>query len=341
MADISVAILGLGRLGASLGLALDRYNKADGAKNHFEVVGYDSISYIRNTAKNLGAVASVTSSLVGAVEEKDLVIVTVPYAETRRTLRDIAASLRPGAVVVDLAPLKGPSMSWATEYFSDEVYLVGVTAVINPALLWDGLDDVNHARADLFDDGDFLLAPSSKAAPDAVELVSQVTDLIGAGKHFVDPTEHDGMAAATETLPALVGVAAFRAISKQRGWTEAQRLGNPNFGRLTHHLLDTHPDDLRDHLLANRENLLHQLDGFLAVLNEYRDAIAADDVDAVEAALVEDAAKYEKWLGRRTNGKWDPLLDNENEGSAMGNLLSGMLGGFLSDRIQGKNDRDT
>lgn len=341
MAEISVAILGLGRLGASFGLALARYNNAERAKNHFAVVGYDTLPHNRDAAKKLGAVPSATASLTGAVSEKDLVIVAVPYAETRRTFREMAAALRPGAVVLDLAPLKGPSASWAAELFPDEAHLVGVTAVINPALLWDGLDDVHHARADLFDDGDFLLAPAPKAAPDAVELVSQVADLIGAGKHFVDPTEHDGLAAATETLPALLGAAAFRAVSRQRGWAEAQRLGNPNFGRLTHHLLDTHPDDLRDHLLANRENLLHQLDGLLAVLNEYREALAADDPDAVEAALVEDSNRYAAWVGRRANGKWDPLLNDDGKGNnVMGNLLSGMLGGFLADRIQGKNDRE-
>ncbi len=340
MADISVAILGLGRLGASFGLALDRYNNAEGSKNHFEVVGYDSIPANRNAAKKLGAVPSVTASLVGAVAEKDLVVVAVPYAETRRTFREMAETLRSGAVVLDLAPLKGPSMSWAAEYFPDAAHLVGVTAVINPALLWDGLDDVHHARPDLFDEGDFLLAPSPQASPDAVELVTQIADLIGAGKHFIDPVEHDGLAAATETLPALVGAAVFRSISRQRGWSEAQRLGNPNFGRLTHHLLDTHPDDLRDQLLANRQNLLHQLDSLLAVLNEYRDTLAEDDADAVEAALVEDSARYEAWVGRRANGKWDPMLDDADDKSVMGNLLSGMLGGFLADRIQGKNSRE-
>jgi prephenate dehydrogenase len=340
MAEISVAILGLGRLGASFGLALDRYNNAEGSKNRFEMVGYDSVPATRDAAKKLGAVPNVTASLVRAVADKDLVIVAVPYAETRRTFRDIAEALRPGAVVLDLAPLKGPSNSWATEYFPDGVHLVGVTAVINPALLWDGLDDVHHARPDLFDNGDFLLAPSPKAAPDAVELVTQVAEIVGAGKHFVDPIEHDGLIAATETLPALLGAAAFRAMTRQQGWSEAQRMGNPNFGRLTHHLLDTHPDDLRDHLLNNRESLLRQLDGLLTVLNDYRDTLADNDADAIEAALVEDSANYEAWVGRRANGKWDPMLQDNNDANAMGNLLSGMLGGFLADRIQGKNSRE-
>ena len=93
MADISVAILGLGRLGTSFGLALERYNAAESSKNHFTITGYDSNSRNRNAAKKQGAIAQATGSVINAAEDKDLVIVAVPYAETRRTFRDIAGRI--------------------------------------------------------------------------------------------------------------------------------------------------------------------------------------------------------------------------------------------------------
>jgi prephenate dehydrogenase len=339
MAEISVAILGLGRLGGSVGLALARYNAEPDAKNHFDITGFDSHPSIRTEAKKLGAIPTTIASLITAVEDKDVIVMALPYAETRRTFREMAARLRDGAVVLDLSPLKQPSMAWAAEYFPPEVYLVGATAVINPALLWDGLDDIHHARADLFDDGDFLLAPSPSAAPDAVELVTQLTELIGAGAHFIDPAEHDGLVAATEGIPAVLGAVAFRAMIARKGWTEARRLTNPNFGRLTHHLLDTHPDDLRDQLLNNRENIVSQLDTLLPLLTEFRDLLAENDRDSIEATLVNSADRYQRWLGNRTNGKWD--VDQSNDNVDIGNtLLSGMLGGFLADKLQGKDTRD-
>ena len=340
MADISVALIGLGRLGASIGLALNRYNNRSDASNQFTITGTDVTGRAEQAAKEMGAVHDTVSSPVQAAAEKDLIVVSASYSEIRRIFREIAPELRDGAVVLDLSPLKQPSMQWAKEYFSDDAHLVGATAVVNPIYLWDGIDDTEHATVDYFDDGEFLLAPAPSAQRDAVELVTQLAGLLGANTHFVDPAEHDGVIAATEAIPALLGVGAFRAMASSHGWSEIQRTTNPAFGRLTHRIMDTHPDDIRDMVLNNKDNVVRHFDETLAVLQQLRDVVADGDVDAVEATLINAEETYQQWLRQRSQGKWDDYLESSESPSRMGGMLSGMLGGFLADRLTNSKEDD-
>ncbi|MCB9455539.1 MAG: prephenate dehydrogenase [Anaerolineaceae bacterium] len=286
MAAVSVAVLGLGREGASVALALKRYNVKKDAKHSFIVTLADSRGGVRDDALKAGIGTKVENNLFNAVQNQDIVVFSLPYADMQSAYRDLGSEMRPGAVILDLSPLKQPSLEWAKQYLPDEVHLVGMTPVLNPTYLFDGLDDTVHARADLFDKGNMLLMPSASCIKEAVELASDFSTLLGSKPHFVDPVEHDGIVALTEGLPSLLGVAAFYAAQRSHGWDDAQRLTNPTFGRLTRSLYDTHPDDLRDSWLNNRDNLLRHLDSLLDTLGEMRDALVRSDRDALEAALI-------------------------------------------------------
>jgi prephenate dehydrogenase len=338
MAELTVAILGLGRLGASVGLALRRYNQRPNPTNHFTMVGHDRLGSAERTAKERGAVDRTETSARAAVRDCDLVILATPYAETRDTLREIGADLRENAVLLDLSPLKLPVLAWAAEMLPDSAHVVGAAAVVNPVYLWDGLDDTDHATADYFDNGSLLLAPAPSANSEAVELVSTLAAILGADVHFIDPAEHDGLAAATEGVPALISAALFRSLHASEAWSEVRRLTNPAFGRVTHRLMDTHPDDLRDMVYQNRGNVVRYLDGVIATLQSLRDALSDDDKDAVEAAFVDAETDYSAWIRQRSRGKWDDALDQPRPENV--SLLSGMLGGFLGKRLSGRNSSD-
>ncbi len=331
MSTITVSILGLGRVGTSIGLALKRYNAGKGAKHRFEVVGVDSRGGNEGAAQKLGAISGAARSVVDAARNRDIVVMALPYSEAQAAYRAIGSELRPGAVVLDLSPLKLPSIKWAEAHLSEAAYMVGVAAILNPKYLFDGLDDVDHAAADLFDGGTFLLMPSTHAPKDAVELATDFASVLGASTHFMDAGEHDGVAAATEGLPALLGLAIFHMLEKGNGWNDSQRVTNPTFGRQTHHLDDTHPDDLRDLLYNNRQNLVTYIDQLQQTLFELRTVLDRGDRDALEAALVDSAQAYQRWLSRRRRDKWE---DSPSPVKANSSLVSGMMGGFLSGKLR-------
>jgi prephenate dehydrogenase len=335
MSTINVAILGLNRLSASVGLALKRYNSGKDARHTFKLVGYDAAGTAADAPKR-GMVDSLVRSAAEAARDKDLIVLAVPYAITQATYRQIAETLRPGAVVFDLSPLKQPSIQWAAAHLPKETYMVGATAVVNPAYLFDGLDDLDHAAADLFDGGAMLLMPAARCSKEAVELATDFSTLLGATPHFADAGEHDSYIALTEGLPMLLGAAYFYMLQGGKAWDDARRLTNPAFGRLTHHLADAHPDDLRDALLGNRDALTHHLDALIDTLVTMRKILHENNRDALEVALIQSAEAYRLWWSKRQRGQWEDTTDRPQANSS---LMSGLMGDYLARRLRGdKNE---
>jgi prephenate dehydrogenase len=337
MTTITVGILGLGRIGTSVGLALKRYNAQKDARQQFTISGFDSHDSSAETARKNGAVDSLARNPVDAAANKDIVVIALSYGEVQGAYRIIGTELHPSTVVLDTSPLKLPSMEWADKYLSSEVHMVSITPVVNAKYLFDGADDAEHAAADLFDKGIMLLMPSVTSAKDAVELASDFSQLLGATPRFADPVEHDGWIAATEGLPALLGVAAFHMLREDEGWGDTQRAANPAFGRLTHHLYDTHPDDLRDLLLQNRQNVIRHLDQMTETLRTLRAVLAQNDRAALEEALIESAKSYNEWLIRRQKARWDDRDESQSPQSRE-LFMGGLLGGYLSKRLRGGKD---
>jgi prephenate dehydrogenase len=274
-------------------------------------------------------------------ENKDIVVLALPYAEVKSAYEVLGPLLRSGSVIMDFSPLKQPSLEWSGKYLSGETHMVGLTPILNPKYLFDGVDDTQYAREDLFDKGTMLLMPGVTANKDAVELASDFSTLLGATPHFLDPAEHDGLIALTEGMPALLGVTAFYMMQHNRGWNDIQRLTNPSFGLLTHHLFDTHPDDLRDSWLNNRDNLLRSLNELLERLGTFRDLLVRNDQPAIESALVSVSEEYSHWINRRHNARWDETSSTQAPSMGqfmLGNMMGGMLGKRFSRDKNGDKD---
>src|SRR5438128_10457990 len=114
-----VAIIGLGLIGGSIGLALHK------AKAAQQITGYDLAKGISNQARKIGAIDQPYSALADAVRGAELVILATPVGAMRSLLQDVAAALSPGAVVTDVASTKVQVISWAEEYLPSSVAFVG------------------------------------------------------------------------------------------------------------------------------------------------------------------------------------------------------------------------
>jgi prephenate dehydrogenase len=113
-----VAIVGLGLIGASLGLALHRLSSAP------QIVGYDRSGEVRTRAARHHAVDRVAGSAEQAVEGADLVILATPVRAVAPLLAAIAPHLSPGAVVTDTGSTKERVVLAAAEA-APEVAFVG------------------------------------------------------------------------------------------------------------------------------------------------------------------------------------------------------------------------
>jgi prephenate dehydrogenase len=314
MATITVGILGLGRLGASFGLALKRYAKTTGAQHQFVINGYDELSSAGKEALKMEAIDHDVRSAITAVSKADVVILSARYGLHPDLYELAAPALKVGAVIVDLAPLKQEALKRAEKHLPrDEqgqltAHMVGATPILNPTVLLEAVDpltETSRARADLFDGGTLVITPDVDTRGEAVQLIADLATLIGLGVHFVDPAEHDGLITMMETLPLLAGLALFRTAAQDGAWEDRQRFGNPAFALATQGLGQLAPDDAAAFFSGDRAQTLKTLDAYIEALGIIREFLADDDPKLIETAFDRTSARRDEWLAARRKNKWD------------------------------------
>ncbi len=338
MADINLTIIGTRRLGASLALALKRYQETKGATHHFNITGYDADHKICKEAQKHGALDKAARRLAPACEHADIVFIDAPLPDLKRYLKKIGPVLKAGCVVLEAARLKQAPIEWAARYLPESAYLVGLTLILNPERLYAVENDPASADADLFTRGGWCIVVSADAPSGAVQLATDLGKLLGLEPHFIDPAEHDGLVAATEGLPILMSLALFKSVyrdtSEASTWLEMRRLTNPAFARATAALIDT-PEALHDFLTRNRTSVLHYLDGTIDELIELRRLLRQSDDATLGEVLTQTAKHYREWDYQRFLASWkqETKLEVPSLSRAMFGGLSGMFG-------RGKDDED-
>ena len=179
MATITVSILGLGRIGASFGLALKRYSKTAGAQHQFVINGYDELPMATKEALKMDAIDQDARSAGAAVNKADVVILSARYGLHPDIYELTAPALKSGAVIVDLAPLKQEALKRAEKHLPRDdqgqltAHMVGATPILNPAVLLEAVDPItetSRARADLFDGGTLVVTPDANTRREAVQI---------------------------------------------------------------------------------------------------------------------------------------------------------------------------
>lgn len=315
---LHVAIVGLGLIGTSAGLALRRY------QDKVTVVGHDPEVARAAKAKRAGAVDRTEWNLINTIAPADRVILALPLAEIRTTLDAIKQDLRPGCIIMDTADVKVPVLQWAAELLPPEVHFVGG----HPIVLSETLE-ADGARANLFEGKLFCLTPAPRTDASAVQLAADVAEALSAKPYFIDAAEHDGLAAGVEQLPTLLAAALMSATSESSGWRDLRKLAANQFFASTL-LTATSGKEAMAGPLANREHSTQWLDAMIAELTEYRDLLARGEADELAKKVDAGLAAERSWLNATYTGNWDaednPAVDLPNTRSTLRELFFGRLG---------------
>src|SRR5947199_8757899 len=114
-----IAVLGLGLIGGSLGLALHRA----GVAKHISC--YDSNHDATYQAWELGAITEICNTAEKAVQQADMVILATPILAMPELLEHIAPELKRGVLVTDTASTKVQILNWAKTLLPAHVKFVG------------------------------------------------------------------------------------------------------------------------------------------------------------------------------------------------------------------------
>lgn len=278
-----VAIIGLGLIGGSIGLAL---HKAEAAE---QVTGYDLGKGVSDRARKVGAIDEPFSALADAVRGAELVILATPIGAMRALLQNIAGAVTPGAVVTDVASTKAQVISWAEEFLPSSVFFVGGHPMIGKEL-----SGVEAADAALFQNRIYCLTPTTRTSATAINKVSTFVESLGARVRFLEPAEHDGQVAGVSHLPFVASVALMSTLASSPAWSDAAMLASTGFRDMSR-LAAGNPEMYRDICLTNSEALVRWLNEYIATIDRLRDQIAAHDasLDETFARAQQDRLKWQ------------------------------------------------
>jgi len=260
-----VAIIGLGLIGGSIGLALHK------AKAAQQVTGYDLAKGSSNQARKIGAIDQPYNALADAIEGAELVILATPVGAMRSLLQEVASSINPGAVVTDVASTKTQVISWAEEFLPPSVAFVG-----GHPMTGKELSGVQAADASLFQDRIYCLTPTTRTHSIAITKVSALIEVLGARIRFLEPAEHDGQVAGVSHLPFIASIAIMNTVAEGPAWADASLLAAGGFRDISR-LAAGNPEMYRDICLTNSESLTRWLNEYITMLSGLRDRIAAHD----------------------------------------------------------------
>lgn len=276
----TVAIVGLGLMGGSLGMALRNRGLAE------RILGCDSDPAALRDAERLGAVDEV-QSLESAVARAGLVVLAAPVPALSGLFGQMRPHLNPDAVVTDLGSVKRPVLEAAAALGRPERFVGG-----HP-LAGREQSGVAAAHGDLFLGRAWAVVPGPSSRADAVETVTRLARAVGADPIILSADEHDRLAADISHLPQLAAYALALAVAAGAervgatgsgapgGLDLARRMAGPGLRDTTR--LAAGPARLwRDLALLNRDNLADGLQRLQAELAAVTQALEAGDGDALE-----------------------------------------------------------
>ncbi|MCS7050379.1 MAG: prephenate dehydrogenase/arogenate dehydrogenase family protein [Thermomicrobium sp.] len=326
-----ITIVGLGLIGASIGLGLRRWAAESGSRaGSFRLVGFDLELLHQNEAKRIKAVDRTTWTLAEAVREADLIVVATPPGSVPEVFETIAEHAPDGAVVTDTCSTKAAVMRWANEYLPPRLHFVGGHPMAGKTQSIEGAD------ADLFRGAVWVVTPSLTASQQAVETVLGLVRALGAEPRFLDPEEHDSYVAAISHVPFLLSVALMRVTSGDVAWREMRLLAAGGFRDTTRLALGS-PRMYRDICATNASAIVRWLDTAIDELRCLRELIA----EGSEESLAELQQRFERardaraeWATqeRRTGERLQTTSDELPEVSVGQHLQQLFLGGLVGRR---------
>jgi len=288
------AIVGLGLMGGSLGLALR------GAALSEVVVGYDASPGVAARATARGAIDLAGGSLAETIAGADLVVIATPTLAAEQILRAVAdqmGHLAPDVVVTDVCSVKAPLVALATALAQQSPDLTRRFVGGHPMA---GSERAGIAAATdaLYRGARWALTPTPQTAPDALAQTRALVVALGAEALELDAQAHDDAVAGVSHLPLAVAVALTETLAADDDWPTLARLAAGGY-RDTTRVAASDPLMWRDILLANRAALLARLDAFSATLARLRASVARGDGAEIEARLRAAQAARQAWDATR------------------------------------------
>jgi prephenate dehydrogenase len=265
---VKIAVLGVGLIGGSIGLAAKRRLDA-------EVAGFDPERVNLDRGLELGAIDRAAATVAEAVDGAEVIFCAAPVGALPALAAEALAASGERSVVSDVGSTKRELIEGLAATGADSRFIGG-----HP-LAGAETSGVANARAEMLEGARWYLTPTERSSGVHYDLLQRTVSELGARPQAIDPETHDRVMATVSHLPhvlanVLVGEAAA-ALSE-----ESERL--PEVGtsfRDTTRVAGANPAIWADIFASNRDAVADGIDSVGERLREAAALIRAGDRAAV------------------------------------------------------------
>jgi prephenate dehydrogenase len=273
---LNVAVLGVGLIGGSIGLAVRQRAGAS-------VSGYDADPRVLAQALELGAIDRAAASVQEAVADAEVVFVATPVGALGETVHEALTVAGEDCVVSDV----GSTKRVLADASADERFIGG-----HP-LAGAETAGVEHAREDLFDGAVWYLTPAAGTTGVLYERLHRLLAAIGAQPTAIDAATHDRLLAVVSHLPHVLANVLVAQVATMLGESSQGRVPavGPSFRDATR-VAGANSAIWTDIYMSNRDALIAAIDELVERVARVRGALARGD--AIAVTEWNDAARAER-----------------------------------------------
>lgn len=283
----TIAILGVGLIGGSLGLAL----KAAGFPGR--IIGFNRRESEADLARARGAVDASAPSVQAAVEAADLVVLCMAPGVMPAVMAQIAPVCPGHAVISDVGSVKTGIQRAGQALFGGR--FVGAHPIAGREQ-----HGIEAALPALFADRSCVLTPSQGTEQRALRIVRALWQAVGSEVHEMDAGLHDQMLALTSHLPHLLAYVLLDLVAGHPQQQIAALLGGGfrDFSRIA----SSDPVLWADISLQNRQALLEILADYRQQLDFLATALEGEDGEALQKRFSRGKVARDALLGPHPEG---------------------------------------
>lgn len=275
---MKIAIIGLGLIGGSLGLALKKSGISD-----LKIIGIPRREETLKQALAMGAIDEGTTDHVKGSADADLIFVCTPINLIPAVIEAIAPRLKKGAVVTDVGSSKYEIVARAEKNLSKGVFFVG-----GHPMAGKETTKLEAAEAGLFQGKTWILTRTSRTSQRALDKVAEIVKLIGATILETDPKTHDLAVAAVSHMPLAVAAALANAVAAEPGNELMKKVAASGFRDMTR-IASGDPVLGVDMFTTNKKAVLRMVSAFKKSLSNLESLIKEGDGEKIREEL--DKAK--------------------------------------------------
>jgi prephenate dehydrogenase len=263
LARVRIAVLGVGLIGGSIGLAARE--RADA-----EVIGWGPRRETLEKAIDKGAIDRIATTVEEAASGADAVFACAPVELLTDLVTQALAAAGPETVVTDAGSTKRPLV----EAITDERFIGG-----HP-IAGAETAGVGNARADLFDGAAWYLTPRPDTSGILFERLHRLIVAFGARPTAIDAETHDRMLAAVSHLPHVLANVLANQAAAEVGEGEAVPRTGPSFRDMTR-VAGANSDIWTGIYMTNRDAIADEIDGVITQLQSIVESFKTGDERAI------------------------------------------------------------